>query len=115
MMKAYDFDSAIEELERCGFECQAGPLENAEAWRWLKGREVPVEALSALRVGHDEIVRLRRQVDELAPKAHAYETIAIQARLTLPREGGYAQEDPLWRMKAIVEAAEKRREEAAAK
>jgi hypothetical protein len=28
--------SAIEQIERCDFECIAGPLTNNVAWRWLK-------------------------------------------------------------------------------
>ena len=112
MTKFYDFDSAIEEIEKCDFQCQAGPLVNSVAWRQLKGREVPVDALQALRSGHDEIVRLRRQVAELEPKAHAYDTIGQLARLTIRREGEGMQEDPLWRIRTIVDAAEKRRQEA---
>lgn len=28
--------TAIEQIEKCAFECQGGPLENNDAWRWLK-------------------------------------------------------------------------------
>jgi hypothetical protein len=29
-------DTAIEQIEKCGFECQAGFIDNSSAWRWLK-------------------------------------------------------------------------------
>lgn len=28
--------TAIEQIEKCAFECQGGPLGNNDAWRWLK-------------------------------------------------------------------------------
>jgi hypothetical protein len=32
----WNFQTAIEQIEKCDFECIAGPLENNVAWRWLK-------------------------------------------------------------------------------
>lgn len=61
------------------------------------------DIINALRVGHDEIILLRRRVAELEPKAHAYDTIAQVARLSI-HEGvrGYG-EDPAWRMKSVID------------
>lgn len=28
-------ESAIEQIQKCAFECTGGPLENNIAWRWL--------------------------------------------------------------------------------
>lgn len=28
--------AAIEQIEKCGFECEGGPLANNAGWRWLK-------------------------------------------------------------------------------
>lgn len=61
------------------------------------------EIVNALRVGHDEILRLRRKIELLEPKAHAYDTLAQIARLTVQEtQQGYG-EDPAWRIKSIVE------------
>jgi hypothetical protein len=29
-------DTAIAQVESCGFECEAGPLELSKAWMWIK-------------------------------------------------------------------------------
>ena len=48
------------------------------------------ETISLLRMGHDEIVTLRRRIAAMEPKAHAYDTIAILARQSEVRvEQGY--------------------------
>lgn len=62
------------------------------------------ETLHLLRSAHDEIITLRRRVAELEPKAHAYDTIAINARLTKKHQGDYAQVDVAWELKNAVEA-----------
>jgi hypothetical protein len=105
MTHPMDFESAIEQIEKCDFQCQGGPLSNNVAWRWLKQQEdhLPIEARQALMVGHDEVIRLRRQLAELEPKAHAYDTIAQLARLTEKDVLRGMGEDPAWRMKAVVE------------
>lgn len=62
------------------------------------------EIISALRFAHDEIVRLRRQIAVLEPKAHAYDTIAQVARLSIQNANiGYG-EDPAWRVKQVIDA-----------
>ncbi|WP_374453786.1 hypothetical protein [Phenylobacterium sp.] len=30
--------AAIEQIEKCAFECEGGPLANNVGWRWLKGQ-----------------------------------------------------------------------------
>ena len=61
------------------------------------------EIIQVLRMGHDEIVRLRRRVEELEPKARAYDTIEQLAGLTVhPAPQGYG-EDTAWRMKNTVD------------
>lgn len=62
------------------------------------------EIISALRMAHDEIVRLRRQVSILEPKAHAYDTIAQVARLSIQNANVSYGEDPAWRVKQMVDA-----------
>lgn len=32
----WSIETAFEQIEACGFECVAGPLENNTAYRWLK-------------------------------------------------------------------------------
>jgi len=34
-LKPYSFPDALAQIESCGFECEAGPLENNVAWRFL--------------------------------------------------------------------------------
>lgn len=34
-VKYWTMKSAIEQIEKCGFECEGGPLANNDAWRWL--------------------------------------------------------------------------------
>lgn len=69
------------------------------------------EILSTLRAAHDEIVRLRREIDVLKPKAHAYDTIAaiagLSVRASLGGEG-FAP-DPAWRIKRLVDRIEAER------
>lgn len=61
------------------------------------------EVLRALRMGHDEIIRLKRYVAELEPKAHAYDTIAQMTRLTINEPMHGYGEDPAWVIKSLVE------------
>jgi len=60
------------------------------------------ETLSLLRMAHDEVLTLRRQVADLAPKAHAYDTLAAFARLKDEPSQGYGV-DVAWRLKEVVE------------
>lgn len=73
------------------------------------------ELLSLLRASHDAIITARRTIDALAPKADAYEVIAQLARLTIQREGGFAQVDVAWELKQAVDriVAEREGERAA--
>ena len=34
-VKPWTAETAIEQIQKCGFECEAGPLENNDAWRWI--------------------------------------------------------------------------------
>lgn len=34
-VKYWTMKSAIEQVEKCDFECEGGPLANNDAWRWL--------------------------------------------------------------------------------
>lgn len=67
------------------------------------------ETLSLLRKAHDEIIMLRRERDALAQKAHAYDTMAIVARLSAPAEQQGYGEDVAWRLKQVVEQIEAER------
>lgn len=67
------------------------------------------EQVRLLRQAHDEIVTLRRRVADLEPRAHAYDTIAIQSRLTLKPEGGYHSVDIAWELKKAVDEIEAER------
>ena len=60
------------------------------------------ETISLLRMGHDEIVTLRRRIAAMEPKAHAYDTIAILARQSEVRvDQGYGV-DVAWRLENAV-------------
>lgn len=66
------------------------------------------ETIQLLQRAHNEIVTLRRQVAELAPRAHAYDTVAALARLKEEPAQGYS-EDVAWRIKQAVETLEAER------
>jgi hypothetical protein len=68
-----------------------------------------LELLRMLRMSHDEIVTLRRTNAELAPRAHAYDTIAQLSRLTENNEPRGMQEDVAWLLKQAVEKIEAER------
>lgn len=34
-VKHWSMKSAIEQIQKCAFECEGGPIENNDAWRWL--------------------------------------------------------------------------------
>lgn len=34
-VKPWSMKSAIEQIQKCSFECEGGNLENNDAWRWL--------------------------------------------------------------------------------
>lgn len=69
------------------------------------------ELVNLLRSAHDTILQARRTIEEMAPKADAYDTIAQLARLTVQRQGGYAQADILWELKQAVDKIVAEREE----
>ena len=73
------------------------------------------ETISLLRQGHDEIVTLRRRLAELEPKAHAYDTLAIIARIAEPIESRGFSVDIAWTLKDAVDklVAERAADEAA--
>jgi hypothetical protein len=35
--KHWSMTAAIQQIEKCSFECEGGPLKNNDAWRWLVG------------------------------------------------------------------------------
>jgi hypothetical protein len=60
------------------------------------------ETISLLRTAHDEVIRLRREIASLTPKAEAYDTIAILARQSQTHsERGYGV-DVAWKLEAAV-------------
>jgi len=34
-VKPWNMQSAIEQIQKCQFKCEGGPLENNDAWRWI--------------------------------------------------------------------------------
>lgn len=61
------------------------------------------EIIQVLRHAHDEIIRLRRKIEALEPRAHAYDTIAQIAAISRHDvKVGYG-EDPTWRIKKMVD------------
>lgn len=36
MTESYNVRTALEQIEKCSFECEGGPLANNAGWRWLK-------------------------------------------------------------------------------
>ena len=36
MSEVWDIHTAVSQISRCGFECEAGALENNSAWAWLE-------------------------------------------------------------------------------
>ena len=72
------------------------------------------EAIDMMQRCKHEIMDLRAQIDRLAPKADAYDNIAIILRL-LPRQSVGMGEDLLWvlnkRMQELQEKPEKLAEE----
>lgn len=67
------------------------------------------EMISLLQQSHNEIVGLRREIAELAPKAHAYDTIAAVTRMKPAPEQGYTV-DLAWRLAKAVEELHAERE-----
>lgn len=57
----------------------------------------------ALAHGHDEIVNLRARLAVAEPKAHAYDTIATFARLSVHEERKGMAIDPLWTIRQLLE------------
>ncbi len=37
MDKHWSIKTALEQINRCNYECEGGPLKNNVAWRWLEG------------------------------------------------------------------------------
>lgn len=60
------------------------------------------ETLQLLRVCREEIVALRRQVDELMPRAEAFESIR-QVLGMIPRASGGFSPDILWLLNKRIE------------
>jgi hypothetical protein len=34
-VKPWTAETALDQIRRCGFECEGGLLENNDAWRWI--------------------------------------------------------------------------------
>jgi hypothetical protein len=70
--------------------------------------------MQLLRRAHDEVLNQRFRVAHLEPKAHAYDTIAQIARLSIdsvPPQG--AEIDIAWRLKEMVDKLRSKDEERA--
>ncbi|SKB32635.1 hypothetical protein [Sphingopyxis flava] len=67
------------------------------------------EMISLLQQAHNEIMSLRHEIAELAPKAHAYDTIAAVTRMKPAPEQGYTV-DLAWRLAKAVEELDAERE-----
>lgn len=63
------------------------------------------ELNQTLICAHDEITSLRRRLAEVEPKAHAYDTLAQIARLTIHQEPQGYGVDVAWRIKSLLEKA----------
>jgi hypothetical protein len=62
------------------------------------------QIIGLFRQAHDEVIRLRRQIEALKPKAHAYDTIAAISRMpTELGEDGYGV-DVAWALKVQIDA-----------
>lgn len=61
------------------------------------------ETIFLLRQAHDEVVMLRRRLAELEPKAHAYDTLALTARLAERTEHRDYSVDVTWQLKEAVD------------
>ena len=59
------------------------------------------EAIEMMQRAHDEIVGLRKRIDQLEPKAAAYETISAIIGL-LPRPSQGMSEDLTWRLRQRI-------------
>ena len=59
-MTNWDNYSAIDQITKCQFECEGGPLENNVAWRWLKERinDGLPETLEEW-IKHDQLQRIK--------------------------------------------------------
>lgn len=68
------------------------------------------ETISLLRHAHDEVISLRRQVADLEPRAHAYDTIAILARQSVHPQPQGMGVDVAWRLKQAIEGLVAERE-----
>jgi hypothetical protein len=64
-------------------------------------------AMRLMQEASDEITRLRRQVEMLEPKAHAYDTIAQIAQLSRKDRGGYASVDINYELKTFINELQK--------
>ena len=60
------------------------------------------ETLHLLMKCREEIAALRRQVDELMPRAEAFASIQ-QILAMIPKSGGIYAEDVLWRLSKHIE------------
>jgi hypothetical protein len=35
-VKTWTTETAFEQIRKCGYTCEGGPLENNDAWRWIR-------------------------------------------------------------------------------
>lgn len=61
----WTFNTAIEQIEYCGFECEGGPLTGNSAWQWLKAQVHIPERASRVTIA--EIIVLVEEHFNLAP------------------------------------------------
>lgn len=61
--------TAFEQLESCGYKCEAGPLEMNVAYIWLKKRHLPAAPMNAREKA---IEALRECIDDLADRIEDY-------------------------------------------
>ena len=60
----------------------------------MENSDARIELLRALRIGHDEILNLRRRVAEMEP---TFEMVALLRRVIEgPQRGGVMAEDAAW-------------------
>lgn len=68
------------------------------------------ETREALARAHDEIMQLRAANKHLAPKAHAYDTIAQLSRLAAQHESAGYSEDVAALLRKLLDADDQREE-----
>lgn len=99
-MTDWTFNTAIEQIEKCDFECEGGPLRNNAAWRWLKNAlkepdDLPrprIADIKALVARHFKIAHGRLEGPELVrevtiPRHIAYRLVRIHTLRSYPMIG----------------------------